>query len=135
MGVRLEHTCRRRCENAPENVSRYPPPAGTVLASSTARFAYRTAHRHRFDARRRVTTNRSQDAPVNNERRPIVVLLVDDQRFVGMAVGLLLGSEADIQLHCCHAAGEALATANRVSPTVILQDLVMPDIDGATLVG
>ena len=82
-----------------------------------------------------MTTNRSQDAPVNNERQPIVVLLVDDQRFVGMAVGLLLGSEADIQLHCCHAAADAIATANRVSPTVILQDLVMPEIDGATLVG
>jgi PleD family two-component response regulator len=68
-------------------------------------------------------------------RRPIVVLLVDDQRFIGAAVGQLLAAESDIELHCCDRAVDAIASANRVAPTVILQDLVMPDIDGLTLVG
>jgi DNA-binding response OmpR family regulator len=67
-------------------------------------------------------------------RRPIVVLLVDDQPFVGAAVGMLLASESDIELRCCLQALEAVALANQISPTLILQDLVMPDIDGLTLV-
>ena len=65
---------------------------------------------------------------------PIVVLLVDDQRFVGLALKRLLATETDIDLHCCHEASDALADANRVQPTLILQDLVLPGIDGLTLV-
>ena len=68
------------------------------------------------------------------ERRQIVVLLVDDQVFVGAAVGRLLATEHDIGLHCCRNALEAIAVANQLNPTIILQDLVMPDIDGLTLV-
>jgi DNA-binding NarL/FixJ family response regulator len=75
---------------------------------------------------------RSQPA---DGRRPIVVLLVDDQPFVGSALGMLLKSETDIELHCCLAATNAIASANEIAPTLILQDLVMPDIDGLTLVG
>jgi CheY-like chemotaxis protein/HPt (histidine-containing phosphotransfer) domain-containing protein len=67
-------------------------------------------------------------------RRPIVVLLVDDQRFVGAAVGQLLATEPDIELHCCHQAVDAIAMANQIGPAMVLQDLVMPDIDGLTLV-
>ena len=67
-------------------------------------------------------------------RRPIVVLLVDDQQFICTALGLLLKSEADIELHCCLWAINAVALANQIEPTLILQDLVMPDIDGLTLV-
>jgi DNA-binding NarL/FixJ family response regulator len=67
-------------------------------------------------------------------RRPIVVLLVDDQPFVGAALGLLLRSEPDIELHTCLWASNAVALANQITPTLILQDLVMPDIDGLTLV-
>ena len=64
---------------------------------------------------------------------PIVVLLVDDQPFVGNVVALLLKSETDIELHCCLSGGDAIAHANRIAPTLILQDLVMPDVDGFTL--
>ena len=70
-----------------------------------------------------------------NDRRPIVVLLVDDQPFVGAAIGMLLESEPDIELHCCLWAVNAIALANQLAPTLVLQDLVMPDIDGLTLVG
>ena len=67
-------------------------------------------------------------------RRSIVVLLVDDQPFVGAALGMILKSEPDIELHCCLSAANAIALANQIAPTLILQDLVMPDIDGLTLV-
>jgi len=66
-------------------------------------------------------------------RRPIVVLLVDDQPFICAALGLLLKSESDIDLHCCVWPVNAVALANQIEPAVILQDLVMPDIDGLTL--
>ena len=75
-------------------------------------------------------TNRGSDG----EPRQIVVLLVDDQAFVGAAVGRLLATEPDIALHCCRNALDAIALANQLNPTIILQDLVMPDIDGLTLV-
>jgi CheY-like chemotaxis protein/HPt (histidine-containing phosphotransfer) domain-containing protein len=65
----------------------------------------------------------------------IVVLLVDDQRFVGAALSRLIAGEQDIELHCCYDAVAAVAEANQVAPTVILQDLVMPGIDGLTLLG
>ena len=68
------------------------------------------------------------------DRRSIAVLLVDDQRFVGAAVGRSLASEADIALHCCYQAREAIDQANQIDPAVILQDLLLPDIDGLTLV-
>jgi signal transduction histidine kinase len=63
-----------------------------------------------------------------------LVLLVDDQPIVGEAVRRLVSGEPDIDLHYCSNAGEAIATANRIRPTVILQDLVMPEVDGLDLV-
>ena len=67
--------------------------------------------------------------------RQIVVLLVDDQPFVGAAIRRLLATEPDITLHCCSQATEAVARANEVAPAVILQDLMMPGLDGLSLVG
>jgi DNA-binding response OmpR family regulator len=67
--------------------------------------------------------------------RPIVVLLIDDQAFIGAAVGQLLRLEPDIELHFCLRAVDAIGLANRIDPTLILQDLLMPDIDGLTMVG
>jgi len=64
----------------------------------------------------------------------LVVLLVDDQRFVATAVTQLLASEADIQLLGCEDARTAVAMANRVAPAIILQDLLMPGIDGIALI-
>src|SRR4051812_9965908 len=64
----------------------------------------------------------------------IVVLLVDDQAFVGAALGQLLESEPDIELHCCLSAAHAIATANQIAPALVFQDIVMPEIDGLTMV-
>jgi CheY-like chemotaxis protein/HPt (histidine-containing phosphotransfer) domain-containing protein len=72
--------------------------------------------------------------PTVNRRGGIVVLLVDDQPFTGSVVRLLLESETDIELHCCLSALAAVEMANEVLPTLILQDLIMPDIDGLALV-
>jgi len=72
--------------------------------------------------------------PLATQTRPvIVVLLVDDQPIVGHAVQKMLQPESDIQFHFCKEPLQAVEMANRLSPTVILQDLVMPDIDGLTL--
>ncbi|OWK34730.1 SpoIIE family protein phosphatase [Fimbriiglobus ruber] len=62
------------------------------------------------------------------------VLLIDDQPMIGEAVRRMLAPEAGIEFHFCPDPKAAIPTANRVRPTVILQDLVMPDIDGLMLV-
>ena len=64
----------------------------------------------------------------------VTVLLIDDQPIIGEAVRRMLAGEGDIVFHHCKDATKALEEAARVSPTVILQDLVMPEIDGLTLV-
>jgi sigma-B regulation protein RsbU (phosphoserine phosphatase) len=63
-----------------------------------------------------------------------IVLLVDDQAIVGESVRRLLAAETDIVFHFCQDPARAIGTANAIRPTVILQDLVMPDIDGLQLV-
>jgi len=65
----------------------------------------------------------------------IVVLLVDDQAFVASVLERLLSTEADIELHHCQDATKAVVRATELRPSLILQDLVMPDVDGLTLVG
>jgi len=66
--------------------------------------------------------------------RRIVVLLIDDQRIIGESVRSMLASESDIVFHFCQNPTEAVAKALEVQPTVILQDLVMPELDGLELV-
>ncbi len=64
----------------------------------------------------------------------VMVLLVADQAMVCEAIRRALASEPDIDFHYCADAREALNVATQIRPTVILQDLVMPGIDGLTLV-
>jgi CheY-like chemotaxis protein/HPt (histidine-containing phosphotransfer) domain-containing protein len=73
--------------------------------------------------------------PADVREAPITVLLVDDQRFIGLALERLFASEPDITLHCCETAEDAVSRANAIEPTVILQDMVMPGINGLELVG
>lgn len=62
------------------------------------------------------------------------VLLVDDQPVIAEAVRRMLAADPAIEFHYCQDPKRALPMANEVRPTVILQDLVMPDVDGLTLV-
>ncbi|WP_419784412.1 SpoIIE family protein phosphatase [Maridesulfovibrio sp.] len=64
----------------------------------------------------------------------INVLLIDDQPMVGEAVRRMLAGEDDIDFHFVSDPTKAIPTAEELMPTVILQDLVMPDIDGMTMV-
>ena len=66
--------------------------------------------------------------------RGATVLLVDDQPIIGEAVRRMLAGEDGLTFHFCRDAPAALATAAEVRPTVILQDLVMPEVDGLELV-
>jgi len=68
------------------------------------------------------------------QEHPLTVLLVDDQAMIGEAVRRMLLGERDIRFHYCADPTRAIGMANEVSPTVILQDLVMPEVDGLTLV-
>lgn len=62
------------------------------------------------------------------------VLLVDDQLMIAEAVRRMLAGYDDIEYHSVSDAASALAAAERIRPTVILQDLVMPGIDGFALI-
>ncbi len=72
--------------------------------------------------------------PATPAARSASVLLVDDQPIIGEAVRRMLAGEEGIAFHYCKDAPAALEKAAEVSPTVILQDLVMPGIDGLELV-
>jgi two-component system, NtrC family, sensor kinase len=64
---------------------------------------------------------------------PITVLLIDDQAIVGEVVRRSLASQPDITFHYCSDPTQAIAMALAIGPTVILQDLIMPDVDGLML--
>src|SRR5471032_562161 len=70
--------------------------------------------------------------PPNNYA--VMVLLVDDQAMVGEAIRRMLANQPNIDFHYCANPAEALKIAGQIKPTVILQDLVMPGVDGLTLV-
>jgi phosphoserine phosphatase RsbU/P len=72
--------------------------------------------------------------PKKPASRGITVLLIDDQPIIGEAVRRMLVGEEGITFHFCRDAIKAVEVAIQVEPTVILQDLVMPDIDGLDLV-
>ncbi|HEX7776179.1 MAG TPA: diguanylate cyclase [Parvibaculum sp.] len=61
------------------------------------------------------------------------VLLVDDQAMVGEAVRRMLADQPDMTFHYCADPAGAVAMAKEIAPTVILQDLVMPGVEGFDL--
>src|ERR1700688_2588604 len=65
---------------------------------------------------------------------PVMVLLVDDQTIVAEAVRRALVDRPRLDFHYCANPEDALRVAQVTRPTVILQDLVMPGVDGLTLV-
>ena len=73
-------------------------------------------------------------APAPASEYAIKVLLVDDQLLVGEAIRRLLLTEPKIQFLYCANPTEAISVAKEFKPTVILQDLVMPNVNGLDLV-
>ncbi len=69
----------------------------------------------------------------NQSDATVRVLLVDDQAMIGEVVRRMLGVESDVAYLFCDDSKAALEAARKISPTVILQDLQMPDIDGFDL--
>jgi sigma-B regulation protein RsbU (phosphoserine phosphatase) len=72
--------------------------------------------------------------PKTPSARGASVLLVDDQPIIGEAVRRMLAGEEGVAFHYCKDAPKALEMAAEIGPTVILQDLVMPEIEGLELV-
>jgi len=65
---------------------------------------------------------------------PIRVLLIDDQYIIGEGIRRMLEPETDIDFNYCSDPILAIKVAREYKPTVILQDLVMPGLDGLLLV-
>ncbi len=67
-------------------------------------------------------------------RTSSMILLVDDQAIIAQAVRRLLAEAPGIDMHYCSDPLQAIQQANQIRPAVILQDLVMPSVDGLDLV-
>lgn len=67
---------------------------------------------------------------VPSPSHPIRVLLVDDQAMIGEAVRRMLLIDPTVEYRYCGDPTQAIQVAAEFQPTVILQDLVMPDVDG-----
>jgi hypothetical protein len=73
------------------------------------------------------------DFPLHNvdeDLDSVVILLVDDQPMIGEAVRRSLIAAKEVEFHFRIDSTQAISEAQRLKPTVILQDLVMPGTDG-----
>lgn len=78
--------------------------------------------------------NKNKEQPEEKDGSNPVVLLVDDQVMIAEGIRRMLVDETDITYHYCNDPKKALELAIEIRPTIILQDLIMPDVDGYTLV-
>lgn len=77
-------------------------------------------------------TDDVNNSPGENARK-FVVLLVDDQLMVAEKLRRMLDDQEDIEFHYCSDPTQAIDRAQQLHPTVILQDLVMPQMNGFKL--
>jgi len=76
----------------------------------------------------------SNNKKLDLEQHKVTVLLIDDQAMIAEAVRRSLSTEEDIEFHYCQDPTKAIKLASEINATVILQDLVMPEIDGLMMV-
>ncbi len=69
-----------------------------------------------------------------SDTNEFIILLVDDQPIIHEAIRRSLAASPNLILHCCDDGSAALKIAEELKPHVILQDLVMPDVNGLMLV-
>ena len=69
----------------------------------------------------------------NTNSKIIRILLVDDQPIIAEGIRRMIINETDMQLTYIQDPSLAIETAAELNATIILQDLVMPDADGMTL--
>lgn len=81
-----------------------------------------------------MTTEHGSALPPAVTEHNIKVLLVDDQRIVGETVRRMLAGIEGLEFRFCPDPAVALNEADSFAPTVILQDLVMPGVDGIDMV-
>ena len=69
------------------------------------------------------------------EKKPSAarILLIDDQQVTETLVGRMLKEEENLALYYCQEPSQAIAMAETIRPAVILMDLIMPEMDGITL--
>lgn len=77
--------------------------------------------------------NHSAGDSICSERK-MRVMLVDDQHIIAEAMRRMLSDNVDIEFFYCQNPTRAIEAAKEFRPTVILQDLVMPEVDGLMLV-
>ncbi|MFM6118540.1 MAG: response regulator, partial [Sphaerospermopsis kisseleviana] len=58
---------------------------------------------------------------------------MDDQPIIGEAVGKLLANKQNIAFHYIDNPAQAIQKAISLEPTVIILDMIMPEIDGLML--
>lgn len=68
------------------------------------------------------------------QTQTIKILLVDDQPMVAAALRQMLSDQPNMEITYVEDPSKAIDVALELQPTVILQDLVMPQVDGLTLV-
>jgi class 3 adenylate cyclase/FixJ family two-component response regulator len=71
---------------------------------------------------------------MNSTAEKITVLLIDDQSIISEAISRMLADQEDITFCYCSDPTEVFDWVEKSQPTVILQDLVMPQMDGLLLV-
>ena len=104
------------------------PTSPTSLTSST-----NTALTIGYDRCDLVTYCDIADGIGGGGKTRISVLLIDDQSLVSEMIQRSLRTESDIDFHYCNDPTLAISMAIDLAPSIILQDLVMPEVDGLML--
>jgi signal transduction histidine kinase len=71
---------------------------------------------------------------IDSSVHPVRVLLIDDQKVMGQVLGAIISNEPDMAFYFCQDSKKALECAEQFSPTIILQDLIMPAMNGIDVV-